>query len=569
MRRSCSSASRGPSCSRSGRVGRRARRRSALEPLAGDETRRCSSASSREAQSSARGTRARIVEVAEGNALFVEQLLAYASRTPGRKRSTSGPAFGRGAARQPAGPPRAGDARCSSGRPSSARTSRAAPSSHLSPAGELPAVDSRLRSLERTRLIHSRRRAGAETTSSASTTCSSETSRTRASRRSAGPTCTSATPPGSSSGTRPDELVGYHAEQAHRYRSELQPGDPELGRLASWAGERLAAAGIRAWKRADTPAAVNLLGRATALLSADDAKRMELLCELGVAQRWLGRLRARREDAGRGDRGSLVRARPALRAPRSDRARPPASLQRSRGCAGRVARACEPGDPDLRGAERRAGARAHLASRRLRPRRIEGQNRRLAGGRRASPCSLPPLRLVGIGLPGELGFRALLRADSGRRSARRCEELLDEATDRAGQANVLVLHGRARGDRRAGSTTRVDHVAEAATTYEEIGEVYAVANNSGRVLGRIEMLAGDLRQAERVLKDAARPSSALHDAAGLSTVAAELADALYVQGRDEEARPGSISRRSAPPADDVNAQWSVATDASEASRSSR
>ena len=86
----------------------------------------------------------------------------------------------------------------------------------------------------------------------------------------------------------PDELVGYHAEQAHRYRRELQPSDPELERLASWAGERLAAAGIRAWKRADTPATVNLLGRATALLSADDARRTELLCELGVAQRASG-----------------------------------------------------------------------------------------------------------------------------------------------------------------------------------------------------------------------------------------------------------------------------------------
>ncbi|HEV8097683.1 MAG TPA: AAA family ATPase, partial [Gaiellaceae bacterium] len=86
----------------------------------------------------------------------------------------------------------------------------------------------------------------------------------------------------------PDELVGYHAERAHLYRRDLQPSDPGLGRLASWAGDRLAAAGIRAWKRADTPATVNLLGRATALLSADDAKRVELLCELGMAQKGSG-----------------------------------------------------------------------------------------------------------------------------------------------------------------------------------------------------------------------------------------------------------------------------------------
>jgi hypothetical protein len=38
-----------------------------------------------------------------------------------------------------------------------------------------------------------------------------------------------------------DELVGYHAEQAHRYRRELQPGDP------SWPGLRPGRATI--WRR--------------------------------------------------------------------------------------------------------------------------------------------------------------------------------------------------------------------------------------------------------------------------------------------------------------------------------
>ncbi len=90
--------------------------------------------------------------------------------------------------------------------------------------------------------------------------------------------------------SEPDELVGYHAEQAHRYRRELHPSDPELDRLASWAGERLASAGIGAWKRADASATVNLLGRASRLLAADSADRIELLCELGVARKGLGRL---------------------------------------------------------------------------------------------------------------------------------------------------------------------------------------------------------------------------------------------------------------------------------------
>ena len=112
-----------------------------------------------------------------------------------------------------------------------------------------------------------------------------------------------------------DELVGYHAEQAHRYRCELQPGDPQLARLAAWAGDRLASAGIRAWKRADTPAAVNLLGRASALL-APGPVRSDVLCELAVALRTQGHIdqakealqQAIEESSGR-DRRLELRAR--------------------------------------------------------------------------------------------------------------------------------------------------------------------------------------------------------------------------------------------------------------------
>ena len=78
-----------------------------------------------------------------------------------------------------------------------------------------------------------------------------------------------------------DELVGYHAEQAHRYRGELSASDPELARLAAWAGERLAAAGIRAWKRADTPATINLLERAAGLLSRQRPEHAESCASSG------------------------------------------------------------------------------------------------------------------------------------------------------------------------------------------------------------------------------------------------------------------------------------------------
>ena len=58
---------------------------------------------------------------------------------------------------------------------------------------------------------------------------------------------------------------------------------------------------------------------------------------------------------------------------------------------------------------------------------------------------------------------------------------------------------------------------------------------AGESLGEIEMLAGDPASAERCVARVLRDFERIHDEAGLSTVAAELADALYVQGRDDEA----------------------------------
>ncbi|MGH3081837.1 MAG: ATP-binding protein [Gaiellaceae bacterium] len=77
-----------------------------------------------------------------------------------------------------------------------------------------------------------------------------------------------------------DELVGYHLEQAFRYQQELGAGDAALGTAA---GEHLLRAGKRATRRGDSPAAVSLLTRAAALLQDSHPERRELLAILGSA----------------------------------------------------------------------------------------------------------------------------------------------------------------------------------------------------------------------------------------------------------------------------------------------
>jgi len=87
-----------------------------------------------------------------------------------------------------------------------------------------------------------------------------------------------------------DEIVGYHLEQASRCLVELgRPGD-RAGDLGTRAAEHLAASGLRAYNRGDTSAATNLLERATVLLPPDDRRRLALLPALGRTLRAAGQM---------------------------------------------------------------------------------------------------------------------------------------------------------------------------------------------------------------------------------------------------------------------------------------
>jgi predicted ATPase len=87
-----------------------------------------------------------------------------------------------------------------------------------------------------------------------------------------------------------EEIVGYHLEQAFRYRVALGPLDSRAALLAARASDRLEAAGRRALVRSDLPAAIGLLERVTRLLPTDDPRRIALLVELGAALIERGRL---------------------------------------------------------------------------------------------------------------------------------------------------------------------------------------------------------------------------------------------------------------------------------------
>jgi tetratricopeptide (TPR) repeat protein len=87
------------------------------------------------------------------------------------------------------------------------------------------------------------------------------------------------------SGDRADEFeefIGYHLEQAYRYRTELSPEDDAARALSRRAAERLASAGRRARGRADIQASFTLLSRAMSLLPPDDPERLAIALDFGA-----------------------------------------------------------------------------------------------------------------------------------------------------------------------------------------------------------------------------------------------------------------------------------------------
>ncbi len=80
-----------------------------------------------------------------------------------------------------------------------------------------------------------------------------------------------------------EEILGYHLEQAFRYRTELGPVDAEGRAIAERAASKLSNAGRRAMARGDIPACVSLLTRAAALLPTSSVGRLDILFDLGEA----------------------------------------------------------------------------------------------------------------------------------------------------------------------------------------------------------------------------------------------------------------------------------------------
>ena len=494
--------------------------------------------------------RARILEVAEGNPLFLEQLLAFSDEAGVEALASVPPTVeallaGRIDRLEP-------EERALFERAAIAgREFTRGEAVHLSPPEALAGFDARLTALVRRGLIERARGEAADTfrfhhALIRDVAYSGMTKEARADLHERFGTWLKQREEGA------EEIVGYHLEQAHRYRAELRPADPELPALAKRAGDLLAEAGIKAWKRADTPATVSLLGRAALLLPTDDPNRAEVLCELGIAQRWAGDTSTGEATlaeavASAPSKKSELRARIELRYLHlfADRDADPAKFIE-------LVREATPLFEEL-GDDRALGrAWRHVGY-------VEGaMEGRCAAWLAASERALPYYRRSGWSASGCVsGVAAALFYGPTHvlEAADRCERLLEETSERVGSAHVLAyLAGiYALTGRYEEAFVLLD---EADAIYQELGEVYARTDNSGRIRGRAQLLAGDASAAERVLRQCCEEFQRIGDESGFSSVASELGQALYEQARFTDAREWSQVAQEHAPTGDIAAEFS-------------
>jgi class 3 adenylate cyclase/tetratricopeptide (TPR) repeat protein len=328
-----------------------------------------------------------------------------------------------------------------------------------------------------------------------------------------------------------DEVVGYHLEQAYRYGVELGVADSTVGGRAA---KRLEVAAKSAIARGDVAAAVNLLGRALDLVPEGDA-RPRLYVRLGEALEEadeLGRAEAAYEqgvalakESGDGHAEWLGRVLLARVHLMQD---PEGALEHMYAEATAAVAAREPAEDH----EVLAGAWGRIAAvhgwRGETSEYLDALERALAHarqtGRVAQEFSLVSMRAPDfIWGPG--------RVEEGVRYA-------DELVERLGhvpgvQQFALHLHAHMRA--RLGE---FDGALEALSTYRtnlrELGKEREYAVTAGCVWD-VCSWSGDLQHGEETLREAYEQQERRGNKAYLSSTAIDLGDVLVRQGRLDEA----------------------------------
>ena len=333
------------------------------------------------------------------------------------------------------------------------------------------------------------------------------------------------------------EIVGWHLEQAHRYLSELGTLGERLNELAGRAADRLAAAGWTASARGDVSAGVTLRSRALTLMPADAPRRRQVLADLGDALLWRGRF----DEADRalseaieladqaGDERTRIRSRLSQLRLRFQ-VDPAADYEQIEIEALDAATLCESNGDDF------GAARAwrvvywtrwgQCQLERMRP----AAERAFEHDRRAKDQHYPQDDLIGVLVSLVWGPTPASEALA------KGEEILEAVRGHRGaEAYTMCFLGQVRGMLGQREAAR-EMILRGVADRQELGDLPGAAMSHGEGLGYfVEMVRGDWRAGEKELRQGFEALESMGDKNYLAITAGWLAHCLYVQGRYEEA----------------------------------
>jgi class 3 adenylate cyclase/tetratricopeptide (TPR) repeat protein len=335
-----------------------------------------------------------------------------------------------------------------------------------------------------------------------------------------------------------EPIVGYHFEQAYHYRTELGPVDEKASVLAQRGASRLASAGSRAARAREDTAAANLLSRASELLPADARERLELLPSIGEAL----------EGSGNHAKAAEVYDE-ALRRVGSTPHRGVEGYARVRQAGVRFLLDPEAGADEIAAEAERAiaileevGDERGLAE----AWRLVGEARnsegRAAEGRRALERALTYITpdvepRSWNAILFEIGMCLLDGPFPLQEASRFAEERLEFARARGFrglEADMLHVLGASEGRRGRFAPAR-EKLSISTEISEELGLRY-MAQWSKRSLGHLELAANDPEAAERALRWSYEVLVETGLKSSLGETVVPLAEALYAQDRYDEAQ---------------------------------
>ncbi len=352
-----------------------------------------------------------------------------------------------------------------------------------------------------------------------------------------------------------EEIRGYHLEQAFLIFTELGGNEERTRDTGRRGAEHLSSAGRRALARGDMPAASNLLHRAEALLPPGDPQRPRLLLEAGDALIEIGNFtladgllrKAEEEATTGGDRILEITARLAhlrLRYTMDPEATEPIVEEE-------VARVV----PELESLQANEGlARAWRLLTQVnftacRWSAVEDAAARMTEyARLAGDTTLEARFLAAQAMAALYGPTPVAAAEE------RCRELLARAgEDRRTHAIILCVQAHL-----AAMDGRFDQAREAymksREVLDELGWRFHAALTS-LDSGAVEMLAGDPVAAERELRMDYETLNEMGERDYMPTTAALLAEALYEQGRFDDAESFARISETFAASEDITSQF--------------